>query len=378
MSPARPAPPARQTFFAGKAAPHPAPVPPGRDPLQQPFASTSPWNMPIGTGATYVDVGMSGLGYGPNSGSNFTPMPGVDPEHIVLSPAAPSRTIAYSSAGWSGSSRCTVTGGSVGGLPITVRVPDSYVVPSDNTNSCAAFLQADGRTISQVQPLARCTAAGNGTALVAFTDVDLYGDGITGAHGGSGLSAIGGSIRVGELRPGQTGMRHALKIDVDQTTGLAPQTSLANSFRWPATTADSDWSNYGSANPSMYSGMKIGSLLAIPASVSLSSLGLSSSPGLQLAWTLQNYGCYIVDTGAPSAGPTPFGYFICAEDSPAGSVDTQFTADWGYSLDGRINDNTPWTNDVQKCMTALWLVDNNGPSSVGGGGTPLQPLAPPI
>jgi hypothetical protein len=40
--------------------------------------------------------------------------------------------------------------------------------------------------------------------------------------------------------------------------------------------------------------------------------------------------------------------------------------------------NTPWGNDMLILFHALYLVDNNGPSSIGGGGTPVQPLAPPI
>ena len=344
----------------------------GRNPLQQPFSSDSIWNMPIGSGATYVNVGMPS--YGPNNSSNYTPMPGIDPEHIVLAPAAPQVTIAYSSVAWGGGNRCTPTGGSVGGLPITVPVPATYTVPNDNTNSCAAFLLSDGRTIAQCQPLALCTAAGNGTSVIAFTNVDLYGTGITGAHGGSGLSAVGGSIRMGELRPGQMGMRHALKLDVDGNGIMAPQTLLANCYRWPATTADSDAvATYGSTNPSQYSGMKMGALMAIPASVNINSMGLTSAPGKQLAWTLQNYGVYLVDTGG-----TGLGYVLCAEDSPAGSKNTEFTSDWGYPLEDRITSNTAWTNDVQTCMVALQLVDNNSATAIGGGGTPRQPLAPPI
>lgn len=340
-----------------------------RDPLQQPFSSASIWNMPIGTGAVYVDP--TGIPtYLPVNGSNFTPMPGIDPEHIVLTPAAPSRTIAYSSAGWGGN-RCSATGGSNGGLPITVPMPDSYTVPSDNTNSCAAFLQADGRTISQCQPLARCSAAGNGTSIIAMADVDLYGTGITGSHGGSKLSAFGGSIRLGELRPGQTGMPHALKINVDSIYWFAYQS--ATGFRWPATTADSGYfSDYGTSNHGQYSGMLMGALMAIPQTVNLATLGLLGEPGTQLAWTLQNYGAYIVD------GTGGAGFYFSAENGPAGNVATQFQADWGIAFEDRMNSNTSWTNDVNTCMNALQLVDNNTSGNIGGGGTPLQPLAPPI
>src|SRR4029077_7567007 len=95
-------------------------------------------------------------------------------------------------------------------------------------------------------------------------------------------------------------------------------------------------------------------------------------PGQMLAWTLQNYGAYIVDsTGGP-------GFVIGAETGPNGSLRNQFSADFGMNLEQRVNDNTPWSRDMQRLIQALYLVDNNGPASIGGGGVPLQPLAAPL
>jgi hypothetical protein len=350
--------------------PTPTPVQSGsRDPQKQPFASTSIWNMPIGSDAVYVAANLPA-----NPGiDNWTPMPKIDDEHIVLKPTAPLTVINYSNAGWSGKSRCNSTASSGGNLPVSVPIPSDYVVPSDNTNSVAAFLLADGKTIVQTQPLARCTAGGTATSIIKFDNVDLYGDGILGAHGGSDLSAIGGSIRVGELRPGQQGPRHALKLNVDSPIVLYNCKTYSDCFRWPASVADSGAvGDYGSQNPSPNPALKMGALLVIPASVNIANLGLESEPGKELAWTLQNYGAYIVDsTGGPA-------YALSAENGPDGSVRAQFQADYGYALEERINDNTPWSRDVQRLVSALYVVDNNTASSVGGGGTPRQPLAPPI
>jgi hypothetical protein len=138
-------------------------------------------------------------------------------------------------------------------------------------------------------------------------------------------------------------------------------------------TADSGaTSSYGSANNNQNTAMKMGALLAIPASVDINSLGLLSDPGRQIAWTMQNYGAYIVDsTGGPA-------FAIEAEVGPDGSVRQQFQNDYGMPLEQRVNSATPWSKDIQKIVTALRVVNNNSPSSVGGGGTPRQPLAPPI
>jgi len=120
--------------------------------------------------------------------------------------------------------------------------------------------------------------------------------------------------------------------------------------------------------------MKVGALLAIPAWIDLSAMDLQSEPGRQLAWTLQNYGAYIVDnTGCQC-------FNIAAENGPNGSVQAQFATDYPAlsPMHQRVKDNTPWSNDLITLIRALHVVDNNDPASIGGGGTPRQLLAPPI
>lgn len=337
---------------------------PLRNPLVQPFAADSIWNMPIGSGAIYVPINLAA---NPN-GDVWTPMPQIDDEYIVLKPTAPLADIFYSDAGWSGRNRCAATGGVLASVPI----PSSYVVPNGNGNNGAAFLLADGRTVIQVQPFTRCVAGGSGTAIIKFDAVDLYGDGRLGAHGGSSLSSLGGSIRLGELRPGKP-MQHALKLNVDSPVVLARGATLADCFRWPAFNADAGATgSYGTRNPAPVPGMKMGALLAIPIGTDITKLGLESVPGQMLAWTLQNYGTYVVDsTGGP-------GFAISAETGPDGTKRVEFKTDFGFDLEQRVNSSTAWSRDVARLIPALYLVDNNGPASIGGGGTPLQPLALPL
>lgn len=336
-----------------------------RDPFKQPFATNSIWNMPIGSGAVYVAANLPS-----NPGNNiYAKMPGVDDEHIVLKPTAPMTAINVSKVAWSGGNRC----GATGGLLVTVPIPRDYLVPNSTSNSSSAFLMPDRRTIVQTQPLARCTAGGPGTSLVKFASVDLYGPGITGAHGGSGMSAIGGSIRLGELRPGGTGPKHVLKLAVYAKEALYKCTSRANCFRWPAVTSDSYAVGfYGSANGNSNTAMKMGALLAIPPSKTIASLGLETEPARQLAWTLQNYGAYIVDDTYAA------GFFLNAEVGADGSVMTQFKNDYGFDMEQRAINKTPWVRDMQRLSKALSVVNNNSASNIGGGGTPRQPLAPPI
>jgi hypothetical protein len=147
----------------------------------------------------------------------------------------------------------------------------------------------------------------------------------------------------------------------------------ADCFRWPATSADDyavGW--YGAAGGNRNRAMKMGALLAIPYATPIAALRLETAPAKQLAWTLQNYGAYIVDdTYAP-------GFDLNVEDGPDGSVREQFKADWGFDMMQRLNQDTPWVRDIRKLVRALHVVRNNSARSIGGGGVPRQPLAPRI
>jgi len=332
-----------------------------RDPLKQPFSSTSIWNMPIGSGAVYVPANIPvTTGY---------KISRVDEERIILRPSAPMVDVYYNGVGWSGGNRCTVQGS----LLTRVPMPTEFVVPNSPANESTAALLPDGRTLIQMQPLARCSAGGDATSLVAWGGVDLYGTGIPGAHGGSNLSAIGGSIRVGELRPGQQGPRHTMKVIVDAIKSLYKCTTSGACYRWPASTADGyAVGYYGTQNPGQSAAVKMGALLALPASLDISSLGLETEPARELAFTLQNYGAYIVDD---SYGD---GFGFAAEYGPDGRFRDQFRADYGYEFVTNAGANTPWSRDLEKLIRQLNVVDNNSSSSIGGGGMPRQPLALPL
>lgn len=352
-----------------------------RDPFQQPFVSTSIWNQPIGSGAVYQPCN-----YVSNPrNESFMPVPYSDFMLICLTPNAPPTTIRYSSVGWSGN-RCVVTNDvpvwETDPIATGVPIPFDFVVPGNVTwNSCSAFLMADGHTLLQTQPFARCSPGSIPTSLTQFPGnpaiggpprEDLYGTGIYGMQGGSRLSSLGGTIRLGEMRPGQIGIPHAIKLEVDAVHTLKRPSSLADAFRWPAFSADSSWASYYGLGTPGPSGAKMGCLLAIPASVNINTIGIETAPGLQLAWTLQNYGGYVCDNIGAS------GWATSTEEGYHGSFLAQFQSDWGFPFEQRQSDNSPWVRDWIRCYTRFAVVDNNSPTSIGGGGTPLVPLAPPL
>lgn len=339
-----------------------------RDPLVQPFVPQSIWNMPIGSGAQFVSANLAADPPGPNGFIE------ADDEVIVLNPTSPVTNIDFSSVGWSGGNRCNpdqpVT------LLLSVPMPNNFVVPNGDGNSGAVFLMSDNQTLKSTQPLARCTAGSDGTAKFTYAvwDANLYTTGYFGAHGGSNLSNLGGTIRLGEMRPTQAGPTHALKADLSTAIEFYHPSSASTAYTWPATTADGDWYNYGTQSPATNANnryMVMGELLAIPSSVNINEIGLLTQMGLQLAWTLQNYGVYVVDSSIA-------GMAISVEHGSAGNFEDQFQADWGFAFDARVSDNFEWIQDIEKIRPLLSVVTNNSSSSIGGGGTPLQPLAPAL
>jgi hypothetical protein len=227
-----------------------------------------------------------------------------------------------------------------------------------------------------MEPADRCYQGG---PLYGFPQhpTDLRGDGRTGAHYGSGLSAIGGSLRSGELT-GPNPVRHALKIELwgsryyyRGTPSVPAGVPAGFGYRWPATNADGAAKNeitnggYGGTNPQLAQG----SLLAIRPGETEASVGVTTAVGKKLFHALQDYGAYVVDDTAWQP--------IALSGSDVVEAEVQQT--YGESLTGGFQGK--WTAislDIMKLVRKLHVVTNNTPTTIGGGGTPRAPLAPPF
>src|SRR2546425_312353 len=252
----------------------------GRNATLWPFSRDSIWNLPIGANAAYVPGNIK-----KPTASGMT----TDVDVLILTPTAPVTKVWENSDAWSGGSRCAAQGGVLFEAPI----PTDFVVPGagsgnpDGTtpNYATAILAADGHTLVQGQPMARCTAGG--TATMWWWDhgkEDLFGTGNSGAHGGSMLSSLGGVIRLGELVPGGA-IHHALKVNL---LGADNYYSGSGGYRWPATTADGCAPGcYGGSVPAL----RMGSLLALPPSIDVNAMGLETGePAKILAHAFQDFG----------------------------------------------------------------------------------------
>ncbi|SDW77000.1 fibronectin type III domain-containing protein [Paenibacillus sp. CF384] len=326
-----------------------------RDPWLQPFSQTSIWNMPIGSGASYQSFAHFPAASYVSADEEF---------HLKTSTSDPLRNI-YGVPNWT--SRCSDTSNAQG----TINVPDDFIVPDAVTtpyystpNNVAAFLKPDGQTLIQLEPLTRCTAGGNVFGYRWATDLNIQGEGIGGTHWGSGLSAIGGSLRHGELT-GTAPIKHALKLNVWGNYLYYNNSDPTKGYRWPADRSDA-------GAPSSYHGtdsrIEMGSLMAISPSATEVSLGLQTAAGKKLFHALQDYGAYIAD----DTGWDAYAFSLSVE------AKNEFEETYGYSFNQGNSASgaaKQYFDDYNALITNLYVVDNNSASNVGGGGTPRVALA---
>ncbi|MCI0534971.1 MAG: hypothetical protein L0Z50_07070, partial [Verrucomicrobiales bacterium] len=189
---------------------------------------------------------------------------------------------------------------------------------------------------------------------------DLRGSGVPfefSSANACGLTPLGGDIRAGELT---NGIRHGLGVSVPlEAVSLRPDGSC---HVWPAGWSPNNpqWAEEFNREGNVY----FGTLLAIPPTVDLASLGLGTNgPAFEFARALQDYGAYVRDVFAPAnfdgwerAGRPHL--VFCAEESPGVPSPPEFS------------------EQLKRIVMHLKIVRNNGPESVGGGGVRRRPPAP--
>jgi hypothetical protein len=239
--------------------PNGTPVFSSRDVTTWPFASSSPWNMPRGDGATFD--GRQVAGGGAINASN----------------------------GW---------GVSVGGADQPF-VDQAHSLPYHEGH--VSLIRADGVTADEWYQYYNYASPNRNSSIT-----NLRGDGLhTNAGPGTGrvhqqrasqVSQLGGLIRSADLALGV--IPHALAVAL-------PNGALRSGWVWPAFGQDGD-------APTAYHGfVPMGSLVAIPSWMPMPG-GLSHAG--QMIWTaLRNYGAYVVDRTSPSS-------VLVAEAAAEGSI----------------------------------------------------------
>lgn len=335
-----------------------------RDPLRQPFTSDSIWNTPVGSNAKHVEAN---IGAAKNTAADVV--------HILETDERDPLRQVYVPESWfdKKDKRCKIHEK----IDLAFHVPDDYIVPDignspygKTPNSTMAFVLPDGETVFGGS-VARCDEGGaifvnpylEWNENIKNAKASLYGDGLDGAgHGATGLSALGGLLRTGELVNDEP-ISHVVKLMIWGERHLYYDADEATpGYRWPAKNADSYAAEtYEGDNPAL----QMGSLLAVPPSVQEADLQLETKAGRKLFRALQDYGAYITEDPAWDAHAV-----TVSEDAFL-----EFEDVYGYTLEDK---DTPWARDLNRLVAALHVVDNNRPESIGGGGTPRREPAPPL
>lgn len=365
-----------------------------RDRFLEPFSSDSIWNTAIGSDAAFSPARL----YADAATNPLTQVHNDQDFFLRQSPDDPP-TQWVDQGDWGGDDHCKVAGK----VAVTMPFPAAWTSASDGgrsagnqpNNNAMGVLLLDNETIVQMQPAYRCAPhpapllarfgnATDGCPQQFPNTTSVFGGGALGSHGGSGLSGVGGTIRQGELLQSSGPIRHALKLELQHQwyygAAKLQQDSAYNGGRaqylWPATGSDSGSNKapgglYGGKDPHVAPG----ALLALPADVA-ASLNMTTPVGKKLAAALTDYGGYLVDdTGAGNSAA------VCME----AAVNLELREAYGYTMtyphgvSGAASDpGRELYADLLRILQNLHAVTNNGPATVGGGGTPRVPTKPPI
>ena len=367
-----------------------------------PYTSTSAWNRPIGDGATTAyPAALQNLGTAPTiNQANWS---------VAMHFAAPTdvNVYVYHDLPWGGA-----------GLPATVKMPANakgalgsfaaFVDDKDAWEYTQDPLKFDGYCVifdsngwrahelgKLLHPVRYNQTVNHGGGLYHIYDDDAssayasagnyfyatdindsmrslvngtgWGSG-PGAKAGSrasGSTKTAGIIRAWEVTAiaggNSTAMRHVLACAIGWGQ-LYEGANQGACYQWPATSCDTDWQSY------VPSGIPMGSLITIPkpgkpGGVDINTLGLTPA-GLALAWTLQNFGAYVVDQGGGVKNdPNTKAFLLYAEQGAnAGTVNSM-------------------RSDLDVLALYLRRVTNNSPTTVGGGGAyppSLWPVPTPV
>lgn len=285
----------------------------GRNAYVQPFASDSVWNTAIGSGAIYeaaTDPATASL-----QKAGMYPYVNAAQYSIPITIASSTDPMVTVTTPYNGS--------------FTHHMPDTAQVAGGTDGNLEVM---DGQYVYDYWQAIKQTTTSY-TAQAGRKE-DLLGTGLGGGIRAAGWPSIAGLIRKEEFAAGV--IPHALDLALDPT-------QLKRGYVWPAISED--------AGNSYSGGVPIGTLVAIPPSVDVTTLGLTRE-GLMLAKALQDYGAYVSD----QAGGGPILY---AEPVMAGTQGlSNLTSDWSA-----------------KVCKLLRVVSNSTATTVGGGGSRRQPFA---
>jgi hypothetical protein len=240
--------------------------------VARPFAKNSPWKRPIGSGAAYAEVqspalDLAGHGASVRPASHHRPF-------FVAKPGDPPRRIV---ARYEGSEVAAVPAPEEalrgGEMPVCTLIDPSRAVAWELRNA---------------------RPSGDAIEAMLCVPIQLRGSGV-GGNLFSGLPAIAGIIRAGEL---ERGIGHALGVAVLQPA-LNRRGPGGGPFVPPARHMPIEEKKLASMGET--GNLHYGTRLALPRDLDLKTLGVGDSgPAFEIARALQNYGAFVTHS-FPSA-----------------------------------------------------------------------------
>lgn len=314
-----------------------------RIPSQQPFSSASVWNIGIGSGATWSNATdadteqLQGATWGVNCVEYSQPIyvgqwddPVVEITNSdTIFPTPPQYVH----------------------VPINATPALPKGTPPNQTDAHMAFFDLTNPGIMWSYygcVLKNGTDVTGGISAMLGSVQDVRSDQISTLNtpGANNYNFAIGTIRDWEMEAGviKHAMRIALSYDILKSTG---STWLTNPT-WPNNVEDYN-------GPTDYTGNVLwGVTVGIPSTVDVGSLGLTTA-GLMVATALQQYGAIIRDSGG-SGQVVFFAEPLCNTNHPTMVAD--------------IN------SDLPKMASSVFIMRNQGPNNINGGGTYPQPLPP--
>ena len=252
--------------------------------FKQPFSSNSIWKRPISKNAIYYDVSAAIWG-----NSSLAPnRVSVEQVTLIYIDKSQLEVNIVKSKGWNMPKRAQTRGE----VLYTRRfAPNAGIEVRYPSTANASFVIINPKTGIATEGSAGWREPGGD--LITYYDeprihnINLFGNGLSGTLG-SGLPAMGGLIRVGEIN---NGINHSIAIAMG-----SKRFSKNKHFVAPAWRADGFASNllngYGGKNDRY----TMGTLLAIPYSVDIDAIKWKTRQGYNLAKSSQKYGWYIIDS----------------------------------------------------------------------------------
>ncbi len=306
-----------------------------------PFSSTSIWNMPLHNDAEYYFIGNDFYHHNKYVDDVFM---------ARISASDPYRNVRKNDCGpWGDKCRDC---GTHPYLPARMQFPDMEI-GCGSANNTFAFVMPNGKwLLSQAMGRASATSDLRFRSWTGTKDIDICGDGLDrGGHGATELSSLGGTIRLGEL-VADADIQHALKV-----TAWALEYCYPSSHRWPAFRSDGYSNEYRGKRRQL----KIGALLALRKDKTIDELGFETEVGRKLAKAMQTYGAYFVEDSYDwGQGAGAWGWVM--------EYGVQEETEQFYNIQMRgAGNNTAYFRDIDRITQNLCVINNNGPSTIGGG-----------